>query len=232
MKKNKNIILVHGAWHGPWCWEKIVPLLDAQGYKIRTPELSNTAETTLKSLVQELVVWLEFYDSPVILVGHSMAGVIISQVAEKIPEKIEKLIYVTAFIPEERGCLLDEAKKAKGPGLSAEMWLDDAHVFSYLKKSSETKRLLLSASSEEDATKSVERLTPQVFQPFRAHVNLSADRFGQVPKRYVVCMKDETLFAEDQLRMANRVGCEIVTLEGADHSPFYSAPEALVGAFL
>lgn len=81
-------VLVHGAWHGSWCWRKVVPLLRAKGHTVFTPDLPGhyrsatpCADVTLKTYVDSISDLIVSNNHKVILVGHSMAGVVISQVA-------------------------------------------------------------------------------------------------------------------------------------------------------
>lgn len=80
----KTYVLVHGAWHGAWCWQKVVPLLEARGNKVITFDLPGHGDDTTKpenvtlaDYVNKLVSVTNAQKGPVILVGHSMAGVVI-----------------------------------------------------------------------------------------------------------------------------------------------------------
>ena len=103
----KTYILVHGAWHGAWCWYKVVPLLEARGHKVVAPDLpghgkdtTKPEQVTLADYVNKVVSVANDQNGPVILVGHSMAGVVISQAAEVLgANKISALIYLDAFLP-------------------------------------------------------------------------------------------------------------------------------------
>lgn len=82
-------LLVHGAWHGGWCWRKVVPLLEAQGHKVLAPTLPGHGEdktpaaaVTLRSYADTICRLAGAQTKPVILVGHSMGGIVITQAAE------------------------------------------------------------------------------------------------------------------------------------------------------
>jgi pimeloyl-ACP methyl ester carboxylesterase len=98
-------VLVHGAWHGRWCWEKVVPLLKQAGHQVEILDLPEYGqdktllrEITLATYTKRVCETLDAQAEPVILVGHSMAGIVITQVAEERPEKIKTLVYLTAFL--------------------------------------------------------------------------------------------------------------------------------------
>ena len=108
-------VLVHGAWQSAATWDLLTPLLQEQGHTVVTPILSGlgTAETLLSpdvSLAQhirDVCSELLKFKQPVVLVGHSYAGMIISGVAEQVPSMVEHLVFLDAFIPNDGQCALD-----------------------------------------------------------------------------------------------------------------------------
>lgn len=110
-------VLVHGAWHGSWCWKRVRKALQAQGHDVFTPTLTGIGErahllsphVNLETHIDDvvnLIRWEELSD--IVLCGHSYAGTVVSGVADRIPEKIGALIYLDAFLLEDGRCLLDE----------------------------------------------------------------------------------------------------------------------------
>ena len=102
---HETFVFVHGAWHGTWCWERVETLLQALGHKTVAVDLpahgkagGDIAAQNLDTYVDCVVAELDRHSEPVILAGHSMAGVIISMAAEKRPEKVKKLVYIAAFL--------------------------------------------------------------------------------------------------------------------------------------
>jgi len=102
-------VLVHGAWHGGWCWQKVGEKLRAEGDLVYTPTLSGMGEnknkldstidlTTHITDIVNLIVKEDLHH--VILVGHSYGGVVIAGVADRIPERLEKLVYLDALLVE------------------------------------------------------------------------------------------------------------------------------------
>jgi pimeloyl-ACP methyl ester carboxylesterase len=103
----KTYVLLHGAWHGAWCWKKVVPLLLENGHRVFTPTQTGLGErshllskdVTLKTFVQDLTHVLEWEDLlNVILVGHSFGGCAITACADQMPERIAHLVYLDALI--------------------------------------------------------------------------------------------------------------------------------------
>jgi len=102
-------LLMHGAWHGGWCWRKVVLLLEAKGHRALAPDLPGhgndgtpAATVTLKSYADGICEIARAEPEQVILVGHSMGGVAITQAAENCPKKIGALVFLCAFLP--RNC--------------------------------------------------------------------------------------------------------------------------------
>ena len=103
-----TFVLVHGAWHGGWCWKKVVPLLRAAGHEIYAPTLTGlgerahllTREIGLDTHVQDIVNLLEYEElTQVVLVGHSYGGMVITGVAERVPDRLRQLVYLDAAAP-------------------------------------------------------------------------------------------------------------------------------------
>ncbi len=228
---HKTYVLLHGAWHASWCWEVVIPLLTKHGHTVFAPDLPGHgqdttpfASITLTTYVNKIITIVESCTKPVILVGHSMAGVIISQVAEYIPEKIAQLIYVAAFIPEDQESLSQTAKKSRFPGISTEMKINEDKNEITLKKTQRLNELFFNTCSQFDTDKAISLLQKEPFRPFVEPISLSKDKFGRVNKLYAACLRDEVLKPEDQKRMYEKVGANVVMLVNADHSPFYSSP--------
>ena len=109
-------VLVHGAWHGGWCWKRVAPLLRAAGADVYTPTLAGLGERAhragpdidLDTHVQDVVSFLEYEDlQGVVLVGHSYGGMVIRGVADRAPGRLARLVYLDAFVPEDGQALLD-----------------------------------------------------------------------------------------------------------------------------
>jgi pimeloyl-ACP methyl ester carboxylesterase len=113
-----NYILVHGGWFGAWCWDKVVPLLQAAGHSVYTPTLTGLGEQAalltpdigLDTHIQDVVDLIETKDlQQVILVGHSYSGMVITGVADRVPDRIAHLVYLDAVVPRDGQSLADTA---------------------------------------------------------------------------------------------------------------------------
>ena len=111
-----TFVLVHGAWHGGWCWRDIVPLLRRAGHEVFTPTLTGLGERrhlarpgiTLDDHVRDVVSLLETEDlAGIVLLGHSYGGMVVTGVADRCAARIRRLVYLDAFVPEDGKCALD-----------------------------------------------------------------------------------------------------------------------------
>src|SRR5215216_473082 len=105
-----TFVLVHGGWHGGWCWKRVAPLLRDAGHDVYTPTLTGLGErvhlaspqVNLTTHITDVVNVIEFEDlSEVVLVGHSYGGVVITGVASKVSDRIKDLVYLDAFVAKD-----------------------------------------------------------------------------------------------------------------------------------
>jgi pimeloyl-ACP methyl ester carboxylesterase len=118
VKPMEHFVLVHGAWHGGWCWEKVFPFLQGAGYGVTAPTLSGlgersdelSGEINLSRHRADILRIIEEKDlRDIILVGHSYGGMVVASVSEVIPERISRLIYLDAAVPLDGRSVVDLA---------------------------------------------------------------------------------------------------------------------------
>lgn len=226
-------VLVHGAWHGSWCWERVVPLLEAQGHTVFAPDLpghgAHAADIRTISL-DSYSVWVADIISqspePVVLVGHSMAGMVISQVAERYPQSIAHLVFVSAFVPQNGDTLLEMAMRDGASLPTSVMQFRDelGHIELDIAPAAD---FFYSHTGADERAYAFERLCHQPMQPFVDPVMLSAPRFGGVPKSYILCENDKVICPDWQLKMADSGQMPVASRLPSDHSPFFCAPDLL-----
>jgi pimeloyl-ACP methyl ester carboxylesterase len=111
-----TFLLVHGAWHGGWCYQRVVRLLRAKGHMVHAPTLTGLGERShlfrgdldLHDHVTDVLQVIDYEElDDVVLVGHSYGGMVISVVADRVPDKIRQLVYLDAFVPEHGKCQMD-----------------------------------------------------------------------------------------------------------------------------
>ena len=122
-----TFVLVHGAWHGSWCWQRVRGALQKIGHEVFTPTLTGVGERshllaqnvdlrTHTLDVLNLIQWEELHD--IVLCGHSYGGMVVAGVADRIPQRIRSLVFLDAFVPDHGQSLLEFAP------VSAEQLID------------------------------------------------------------------------------------------------------------
>lgn len=232
-------LLIHGAWHGGWAWKDVITLLTAKGHIVLTPDLPGHGnettplqEMTMKAYVQSVVDLLAKQSEPIILVGHSMSGAVISQAAEQLPTKVSRLVYVCAFLLEKNGSVLDIMKNDEaGEFLPRLVFTDDQRGAQF--DEATLREVFYNETPEHCIQWAKPQLIPtQPTEPFGAPVQITNERFGNITRAYIKCMRDKITTPQAQQRMIDTLPCEQVFELAADHAPFLSRPEELSDALM
>jgi pimeloyl-ACP methyl ester carboxylesterase len=232
-----RFILIHGACHGAWCWERVIPLLTASGHRVTAPDLPGAgrdptplAQITLDYWARFVADLIEAEDEPVILVGHSRAGIVISQTAELVPGRIRLLVYLAALLMKDGATMFETARRSDIPPTKI---VPAADGVSFSLGADEARRALYNRTPADWADRAVAHLCPEPLAPATTPLRLTADRFGRVDRVYIGCTEDLTVISPGlQRTMLADLPCRRFIEMDTDHSPFYSAPEALVAHLL
>jgi pimeloyl-ACP methyl ester carboxylesterase len=218
--KGKTYILVHGAWHGAWCWKKVVPLLENAGHHVLAIDLpghgkdsARVSSVTMKDYVNKVVDEINAQQGQVILVGHSMAGVVISQAAEVVGrEKIEALVYLDAFMPKngesvfslaEKAALANGARKSDGPSLMESLVLSGEGKISHVRPDA-VSALFYHDCKEDDILFALRHVGWQPMACLGTPVNVTETRYGAIAKYYILCTKARDL---DKTSLSTNMPC-------------------------
>jgi pimeloyl-ACP methyl ester carboxylesterase len=228
-------VLVHGSWHGAWCWYKIIPLLEQAGHTAIALDLPGhgrdwtaARDISLQSYVDSVCKILDAQSEPVILVGHSRGGIVISQTAEYRPEKIQTLVYLAAYLIPNGEAMLPTALGDAESLITSNLVLNEADGYHMLKQEA-FKAALYSDCSPEDVALANALLTPEPNAPVGTPLNLSEKNFGRVPRVYIETLQDKGVSPTLQKKMYTATPCQTVISMETSHSPFLSAPKKLVG---
>ncbi|GLU55558.1 alpha/beta fold hydrolase [Dyadobacter frigoris] len=189
-QKNPVYVLVHGAWHGGWCWQKVSKNLRANGAEVYTPTLSGLGEhrntlnkdINLDTHIEDIVNLIVMEDlRNVILVGHSYAGTVIAGVADRIPERLNKLIFLDAMIVRNgESALSVHPKEAREYSENSSKSSNGLSIPSFPVEA-------FGITNKEDAKWINERLTPQPFKTFTQTLVLKNPYGNHLPLIYIAC---------------------------------------------
>jgi len=216
-------ILVHGAWHGAWCWHKLVPLLEAAGARVLAPDFSGKA--TLESACDLVAECVDHHPGSVV-VGHSLGGAVISRVAERLPARIRQLVYLAGYLLARGGSVAQAARGDVSSLLAPNMIPVEPGVSCALRPEV-LRDAFYGSCSDADFEFARARLTPQPLKLLVTTLDVSESKFGSVPRAYLETARDRAVSLDAQRRMQSALPCAPVFTLDSDHSPFLSQPEAL-----
>jgi pimeloyl-ACP methyl ester carboxylesterase len=230
-------VLVHGAWMGAWAWNAVAEDLRAGGAEVAVVELpahgqdaTPLAELGMNTYVDRVVEAIDAQDRPVVLVGHSMAGMVIAQAAEARPERIRTLVFASAYLPQDGQSLLDlayqDADAITGHHL---VYHDDGTVG----VAAEALAEVFCHDCDADALSELEagyRAEPGM--PLGEPVSLTEARFGSVPRVYIETTADRAVSVGLQRQMVAATPVERVISLATSHTPMLADPAAFVSALL
>lgn len=234
-----TFILIHGAWHGGWCWDEVAPLLRKAGHTVVAPDLPGMGKDKTPLAKVDLSKWtlavsdevVQAFD-PVVLVGHSRGGIVISEVAELVPDRIQSLVYLAAFLVPNGKTLADMlAIGPSRPVADGAIEMREDGYSSVIAKSKVTP-VFYNTTPPDLAARAASLLTPEPMMSFTTPLRISDTRFGRVKRAYIECTEDNAIPIELQRSMQKALPCDPVVTLATDHSPFFSAPEALAKALL
>jgi pimeloyl-ACP methyl ester carboxylesterase len=226
-----TFVLIHGAWHGAWCWYKVANNLQNQGHKVIVPDLPALGidrtplhSTSLEAYADRICEVLSSCDEAVTLVGHSMGGIAITQAAEKMPQKIKTLVYLTAFLLPNGRNLIEEAQSDSKAELLPNLIFSNDQSSATIKPESIRTTLYADCSSS-DIALAQSLLVPQAVLPLATPVRTTAARWGSIPRVYIECTDDRAISLSTQRSMYTQVPCERILSIKSGHSPFLSMPD-------
>jgi len=224
-------LLVHGSWHGAWCWSRIARRLGAEGHRAVALDLPGHGadrtpawRITFRSYVESVSAAAAACGTPVIVVGHSMGGMVITQAAANAPELFSAMIYLCAFVPLPGESVFSLGRQDRESLVSKSVTFRPTAVCA---RTERARTVFYSDCPPEDAEWAASQLCPEPLFPqfgrFRARHPIA------LPRAYVECTRDRALSISWQRAMASRASIGSVVTMDSDHSPFLSAPEQLVG---
>jgi pimeloyl-ACP methyl ester carboxylesterase len=233
-----RLILIHGGAHGAWCWQRTLEPLRVAGHRIEPIDLpgrgadANRAGTvTLDDWVRHLSSVIDAGPTPVVLVAHSMGGLAGSQLAERRPGDVSRIVHVAAVVPRDGEAGLPRLRQTAPKSLvfapGALRFSEDNLLVSIARE--RLRATFYGSSAADDVDWAAERVCPEPVGPLMTPLALTPGGFGQVPKTYLITTSDRAVPPDAQRVMAADAGAHTIEIT-SDHSPFISAVDALVDA--
>jgi pimeloyl-ACP methyl ester carboxylesterase len=235
-----RFVLVHGAFSGAWCWERVLPGLQAAGHAVEALDLPGSGsdqtpleEVTLGAYARRVNEVLAA-GSPAVLVGHSMGGMVVTQAASRAPDDVAALVYLCAFVPVDGEALLTLTGTPEGAAdqIQANIVISGDPPVAQL--SDDASRIAIyGCCSEEQIAWALPHRRPQPVVPMTNPFELDQSRgeaFAALPRGYVTCLRDRSIPPPLQRLMFERAGCDPVIAIDTDHAPYLSRPDEVVSA--
>jgi len=233
---NKTILLIHGAWEGAWSWEQTIKLIEQKGHSVKAIDLPGhgddktpTSEITLAVYANRVKIELAKIDGQVILVGHSFAGFVISKVAEEMPEKIEKLVFVASAVPYDGKTAVEIFEEDEGSEFLENLIFSEDKSTATMSRET-IKNIVFTGATDAQIDAVLPNLVAQATAPFFEKVITTEENFGRVSKAYIETTLDRVITLKAQRHGQKMLGIkESVTLEYG-HVPLETAPKQLADA--
>ncbi len=220
-----TFVLVHGSWHGGWCWQKVVQVLRQSGHEVYTPTLTGLGERShlvgpavgLNTHIHDINQLFEYEDlQEVVLLGHSYAGMVITGVAEESWRRIAHLVYLDAFVPKDGQSISDLRPEARNrrETLEGETWL--------MPPSDPTRYGITDAA---DIAWVRQRLTPMPLLTHQESIRVPEGRAELLPRTYIVCTGGRNTF-HSTAQEAKEQGWNYYELE-TGHDAMITMPDQL-----
>jgi len=236
--KRNTYVLVHGAWQAPYVWDAVQSELIKKGHKVIVVELPGhgsdqtpTHTLSLDVYRDKVIEAVSKADRKVILVGHSMGGMVITHMAEKIPTKISKLVYIGAFLPASGQALTDLAFSDPDSKLGP-LLIPSADQLTLDVKRDSLTSLFINDGLQADKERVLANYRAEPAIPFSNKVTLTESNFGAVEKVYIKTLQDVVISPGLQDRMIAQAQIKTIYEVNTSHSPFLAKADEVSGLLL
>ena len=224
-----DILLIHGSCHGAWCWRDALPALKALGHEARAIDLpSHGADSTpvnevsLDSYARAIA---DALGENTVLLGHSLGGYPITAAAELAPSQINRLIYLSAHVPEPGATMAQmRSRQPRQPLVEVLQMAPDG--LSFTVDRDKATPLFYHDCPPEAVAFALGNLCSQALAPSETVIPLTAASQG-LPRRYIRCLDDRTVLPEYQMALTKDWPEAHVFDIATSHSPFFADPEGL-----
>ena len=226
-----RILLIHGAWGTAKTWGAVAPLLIAQGHRVEALDLPGHGASAVSPDTVGQADYVAFVEArlldgpPALLVGHSMGGMVIAQVAARQPGHVTACVYVAALLPRDGESLLDLIRQQDAPGVQAAVRPGALRGTTML-DADLAAQVLFPDATPAQAARAVTEICPQSNAAQTDPAVIGAG-FERVPRAYVFCDRDLVVTPALQQTMVGRTPCEATFRLECGHVPQLTQPRAL-----
>ncbi|GAB5505514.1 MAG: alpha/beta hydrolase [Rhizobiaceae bacterium] len=227
----KHFLLIHGSWHGAWCWFKVLPRLRAHGTvsAVNLPgrgrDPAPFPAIDLAAMVKAAEAHMPAEDKTTIVV-HSRYGILASTLAEKHPDRIERVIYLASFMLPSGDSIAKWAPTDRDSLIPANMDLNMTELWDWLRPEA-YRDALYADCSEDDVALAHTLLCREPSRPAGEALKLTDERYGSVPRAYIRLTEDRAVSLGLQDRLIEASPPERVESIAASHSAYFSQPDKL-----
>ena len=228
--KKETFVLVHSAWLGAWQWESVKNILESNGHTVITPDLAghgndktSPADITMDNYVDSLISILDRQEEAVILLGHSFNGITVSRVAELRPEKVKKLVYLTAFLLPNGGSFFGAVQGVEGSKAVENFYLSEDKTYALVKED-EIQNAFAHDIPKEVFDGAKPYIVPEPSAPLMYELEVTENNFGRIPKYYIECTEDRAIPIEVQRAMYHDKVEKVFSIKSS-HTPNFSHPD-------
>jgi len=231
-----HFVLVHGAWHGGWCWQGVIQELKEAGHTAEAPTMpghnpgDDRSKIRFDHYVNKIVEVLKKQSAPAVLVGHSSAGFLLQSAAPKVAEKISHLVFLNAFILPDGKAQFDLVPPEASQGMKAAAKASPDNSVPVMEEF--VRNMLMAGEPKEKQDALIKRLVPQPLALFTTPVRTKDFDGLTIPKTVVFCKGDASLPPGAYLGMAQGLGKHnLVEVEGS-HEALFTAPSVVAQGLL
>jgi len=238
-----TFVLVHGAWHGGWCWRRVAAGLRQAGAEVHTPTLTGLGERAhlaeyldpaaidLELHVKDVARLLEYEAlERVVLVGHAYGGMVITGVAQACPQRLGHLVYVNGVVPADGDCMVDHLDRVRGPRFTA--WVREhmgkGEPFLPPPTTLQEVEHRWGISDPLDQAWVLARVTPQPVAAFAQPLRAGGSPAKTIPRSFILSSESGFDSVAEQARQAGRG----LYLMDTGHDPMITQPKQLAEILL
>lgn len=232
-----HFTLIHGSWHGAWCWYKVAPRLRDLGHEADAVELPGRGRSparahfiSLDTMVKSVERFLPLGRKTTVVV-HSRYGVLASLLAERVPDRIERTIYLASFMMPNRKAVAHYFRSDRDSWLAPHVEINRLGMWDRLDPSAYRETLYHDCNDDDNALAAF-LLCREPLRPAIAKLTLSDGNYGRVPRSYIRLTEDRAVSLSLQDRLIEETGVDRVESIQASHSAYFSKPDELAATIV